>query len=231
MYCILYLIIDKYLLKCLNWVFICYQLVNFIRKLEKVGWKIFPPAMLGVSTEILQITSIIFWGLNFMGELQNDSIIPSEDVKKYILATSHSAKGMQTDINHYVTRDRINNASFRQNLDPIGKNIIRRQNPLEFFFEVISTFDAENAIVGSLLRELDVDKKDAVSDLVKKAPRPPGLDNSLRKRLKLSDGPEKKDDNNNDISPPPSPPPQPPPSFPQCLLSGPPQPPPFVSPP
>ena len=66
---------------------------------------------------------------------------------------------------------------------------------------------------------------------MKKAPRPPGLDNSLRKRLKLSDGPEKKDDNNNDISPPPSPPPQPPPSFPQCLLSGPPQPPPFVSPP
>ena len=66
---------------------------------------------------------------------------------------------------------------------------------------------------------------------MKKAPRPPGLDNSLRKRLKLSDGPEQKYDNNNDISPPPSPLPQPPPSFPQCLLSGPPQPPPFVSPP
>ena len=67
-----------------------------------------------------------------------------------------------------------------------------------------------------------------MSDLVKKAPRPPGLDNSLRKRLKLNDRPEKRDDNNNHISPPPS---QPRPSFPQCLLSGPPQPPPFVSPP
>ena len=63
---------------------------------------------------------------------------------------------MQNDINHYVTRDRINSATFRQKLDPISKNILRRQNPLELIFEDISTFDAENPITGSLLRELDV---------------------------------------------------------------------------
>ena len=62
---------------------------------------------------------------------------------------------MQNDINHYVTRDRINNASFRQKLNPISKNILRRQNPLELIFEDISTSDAENPITGSLLRELD----------------------------------------------------------------------------
>ena len=66
---------------------------------------------------------------------------------------------MQTDINHYVTRGRINNSSFGQKLYPISKNILRRQNPLELIFEHISTFDAENPIVGSLLRELDVGKK------------------------------------------------------------------------
>ena len=66
---------------------------------------------------------------------------------------------MQNGINHYVTRDRINNASFRQKLDPIGKNILRRQNPLEFVFEDISTFDTENPIIGSFLRELDVKKR------------------------------------------------------------------------
>ena len=90
---------------------------------------------------------------------------------------------MQTEINHYVTRDRINDASFRQKLGPISKNIPRRQNSLELVFEDISTFDAEKPIVGSLLRELDVGKKGVASDLVKKAPRSPGLDNSLRKRL------------------------------------------------
>ena len=58
-----------------------------------------------------------------------------------------------------MTRDRINNDRFRQNLNPISKNILRRQNPLEFVFEDVSTFDAENPIVGSLLRELDVGKK------------------------------------------------------------------------
>ena len=80
-------------------------------------------------------------------------------MSRNILATSDFAKGMQADINHYVTKDRINNASFRQKLDPISKNILRRQNPLELVFEDISMFDAENPIVGSLVKELDVGKK------------------------------------------------------------------------
>ena len=57
-----------------------------------------------------------------------------------------------------MTRDRVNNASFRQKLDPISKNILRSQNPVELVFEDISTFDAENPVVGSLLKELDVRK-------------------------------------------------------------------------
>ena len=64
---------------------------------------------------------------------------------------SDSVKGMQTDINNYMTKDRINNASFRQKLDPIKNNTLRRQNQLELVFEDILTFDAENPIVGSLL--------------------------------------------------------------------------------
>ena len=59
---------------------------------------------------------------------------------------SDFAKGMQTDINNYATRDRTNNASFSQKLDPIKKNILRRQNPLELVFEDISTFSAKNPI-------------------------------------------------------------------------------------
>ena len=59
---------------------------------------------------------------------------------------SDIAKGMQTDINNYATKDRTNNASFSQKLDPIKKNILRRQNPLELVFEDISTLSAENPI-------------------------------------------------------------------------------------
>ena len=76
---------------------------------------------------------------------------------------------MQTGINHYVTKDRINNVSFSRKLDPISKNILRRQNPLELVFEVISTFDAKKPIVGSLLKTLDVGKKATASDLLKSA--------------------------------------------------------------
>ena len=96
---------------------------------------------------------------DFYSRIAADADIPKEDVQKYILATSDFAKSIQTDINHYVTRDRINNASFRQRLDPISNNILRRQNRLELVFEDISTFDAENPIAGSLLREIDIKKK------------------------------------------------------------------------
>ena len=65
-----------------------------------------------------------FWGSDFYGKIANDSDIPPEDLQKYILATSDFAKGIQTDINLYVTGDRINNASFQQKLDPISKNIL-----------------------------------------------------------------------------------------------------------
>ena len=111
---------------------------------------------------------------DFFAQISNDTNIPREDVQKYLLATSDFAKSIQTDINHYVTRDRINNSSFRQKLDLINKNILRRQNPLELVFEDISTFDAENPIVGSLLREIDIKKKQSNSDFIKSLLSQPG---------------------------------------------------------
>ena len=97
---------------------------------------------------------------------------------------------------------------FDKKLDSISKSILRRQNPLEFIFEDISTFDSENPVVGFLLRELDIGKKIA-SDLIRQAPGPPGIDFACRNRLnKLRDRQEWTDNNN--ISPPPSPPTLPP---------------------
>ena len=66
---------------------------------------------------------------------------------------------MEDDINVYVTRDKLNNVSFRQKLDLIEENIFRRKNPLELVFMKISTFDAQNPVAGSLLKELDLGKK------------------------------------------------------------------------
>ena len=140
-----------------------------------------------------------FLGSDFYGRIAKDADLPSEHVQKYILATSDFAKGTQTDINHYVTRDRINNASFRQRLDPISKNILWRQNPLELVFEDISIFDAENPIVDSLLREIDVKKKGTDSDLIKNLPNQPGKEFEIRKRLDRLKGIKRfpKDNNNN----------------------------------
>ena len=97
-------------------------------------------------------------GLDFYWRITADANIPREDVQNYILATSDFAKSIQTDINHYVTRDITNDASFRQKLDTISDNILRKQKLLHLVFEDISTFDAENPIVESLLREIDLKK-------------------------------------------------------------------------
>ena len=62
-----------------------------------------------------------FTGSDFYSRIAADADIPKEDVQKYLLATSDFAKSIQTDINHYVIRTRINDASLRQKLDPISK--------------------------------------------------------------------------------------------------------------
>ena len=54
-----------------------------------------------------------FLGSDFYEKIAIDTNIPIEYVQKYILATSGFAKEMQTNINNYVTRDMINNTSFR----------------------------------------------------------------------------------------------------------------------
>ena len=128
-------------------------------KTKNSGLKNFPAGYVGSFYRNLADNVDHFLGSDFYRRIANDSDIPSEDVQKYILATSDFAKGRQTDINHYVTTARINNASFWQKLDPISKNILWRQNTLELVFEDICTFDSENPIVGSLLRELDVGEK------------------------------------------------------------------------
>ena len=70
---------------------------------------------------------------------------------------------MQADINHYVTRDRINNARFRQKLDPIAKKYIKKTKSFRTCFSRYSTVDTQSPIAGSLLRELDLGKKEIAS--------------------------------------------------------------------
>ena len=89
------------------------------KKTETKRVKNFPAGYVGRFYRNLADNVDNFLGSDFYGRITNDANIPPEDVQKYILVTSDFAKDMQTDINHYVTRDRINNASFRQKLDKI----------------------------------------------------------------------------------------------------------------
>ena len=83
------------------------------KKEETFQLKIFPAGFVGSFYRNLSDNVDNFLGSDFYSRITADADIPKEDVQKYILATSDFAKSIQTDINHYVTRDRINDASFR----------------------------------------------------------------------------------------------------------------------
>ena len=94
---------------------------------------------------------------------------PGDDVKDYLLATSDFGKGMQDDIKMYDTRNRLNNVRFRQMLDPKPKDIFERL-----------TFHVQNPIISSLLKELDIGKKDITNTLIQKAPNLVDIEIHLR---------------------------------------------------
>ena len=127
---------------------------------------------------------------------------------------------MQDGINLYVTHDRLNNAIFRHKLHPISKII----------FACLKTFDAQNSVVSSVLRELDTGKKFIVSDLAGKAPKTRPIDgimkwlDALRKNNIFNIDHNSNNNKNDKFSSPPSPsafndfippilPPPPPPVF------------------
>ena len=68
---------------------------------------------------------------------------------------------------------------------------------MELVFEDISTFDAKNPIAGSLLREIDLNKKQTDSEFIKSLPSHPGKEFEIQKRLDRLRGIERYDNNNN----------------------------------
>ena len=91
-----------------------YLLPTKLYKKEKTfQLKNFPAGYVGSFYRNLSDNVDNFLGSDFYSRITADADIPKKDVQKYILATSDFAKSIQTDINHYVTRDRINDASFR----------------------------------------------------------------------------------------------------------------------
>ena len=79
----------------------------------------------------------------------------TDDIKNFLLGTSDYARGIQLDIDLYVTRGRHNQASFAHKLDPTEKNVWRTENPLALLIKNVANFDVQNPVIGSLLREID----------------------------------------------------------------------------
>ena len=59
--------------------------------------------------------------------------------------------------------------SIRGKLDPIKKSVWRTENPLVLLFKDVGTFDTQNPVIGSFLREIDLQKNDTNTALIKKS--------------------------------------------------------------
>ena len=104
----------------------------------------------------------------------------SEDVKKFLLALIDFGNEIQGGLNLYGMCGKLNSASFRRKLDPISKNVIRNQNPIEFWCQR-HNFNAQNPVIGNFIKEIDISKKKYISKILKGAPDI--IDLELRLRL------------------------------------------------
>ena len=95
-------------------------------------------------------------GSNYYSRIDNDVEIPSSDLQKYLLATNNFSNRIQNGINHYVMRDKRNNASFWQKLDLIVKNISRRQN---LCFKTIQPLTHKTRLLDRCFENLTLEKK------------------------------------------------------------------------
>ena len=95
---------------------------------------------------------------DFQQQLVNNPL--SKDVKNFLLSTSDFGEEIQGELDLYITNGRLNEASFRRRLDPISKNIIQNKNPIELsFWKDVKYFYAQNLVIGSLIKEVGVDKE------------------------------------------------------------------------
>ena len=83
-----------------------------------------------------------------------DTIKYREDLLRYLLASSNEGKIIQNNINMIGKDDRFNDVRMRDMLNPVYKNVMRKQNPIEIVFKDISKFDTQNPITFTLLSKI-----------------------------------------------------------------------------
>ena len=105
---------------------------------------------------------------DFQQSIENKTL--SEDVKKFLFALIDFGNKIQGGLNLYGMCGKLNSAGFRRKFDPISKNVIRNQNPIEFWCKDLKHFHAQNPVIGNFIKEVDIGQKKDKSKILKGAP-------------------------------------------------------------
>ena len=79
--------------------------------------------------------------------------------KQFSISNQQFSEEIQGELDLYVTNNRLNEVSFRRRFGPISKNSIRNKNRIELLFKDVKLNDAQNPVIGSLIKVVDVSKK------------------------------------------------------------------------
>ena len=83
-----------------------------------------------------------------------------EELQKYLLATGGFNNSIQKSLDLVVTDSHLNDAAVwhKSDLNPQTDFFKKYQNPLDVVFKDIAKFNAQNAIIGTLLTEIESSK-------------------------------------------------------------------------
>ena len=160
---------------------------------------------------------ILFDKLPYVALLKNPAIdnvvkggrVDDVALQKYLLATDLLQDTIQENLNMIVTDCDFNNMSVRRELDTKYPSVMKKSNQIDVVFKDKAKFDVQNPVVGSLIVQVQENKKKEREYLKQLSGAPSVTDIDIGKRLKeLKDFNEGRDggDSHDDYDEPGEPP-------------------------
>ena len=153
---------------------------------------------------------VLFNKLPYIALLKNPAIdnvikggrVDDEALQKYLLTTDLLQDTIQENLNMIVTDGGFNNASVCRELDTKYPSVMKKSNPIDAIFKDKVKFDMQNPVVGSLIAQVQENKKREREYLEQLSGAPSVTDIDISRRLKelkdFNEGRDIGDDDNDD---------------------------------
>ena len=113
-----------------------------------------------------------------------DGKVDDLTLQKYLLATDLMQDTIQENLNIIVTNGSFNNVFIRIEMDTKYPSVMKKSNPINVVFKDEAKFDVQNPVVGSLIAQVQENKKKEREYLKQLSKVPSITDINIGKRLR-----------------------------------------------